>query len=232
MALIKYGGGVVGMSGSIAGSTFARNRYGNYVRARTKPVNPNTPAQQNIRSSIAFLTNYWKNILTSTQRAAWNLYASNVAMKNRMGETTYLTGFNHFIRSNSVLKYLGLAGVCDGPINFTLPEQDSTFAITASEATQTITVAFDATAAWAKEDGAYLLLAQGRPQNSTINFYVGPWLLDDSIAGKTETPPTSPYAYTANKVITEGQNVWMQARIIRADGRLSEPFRGSCTIAA
>ena len=41
MALVKYGGGIIQMSGSMAGNTFARNRYGNYMRARTKPVNPN-----------------------------------------------------------------------------------------------------------------------------------------------------------------------------------------------
>ncbi|GAI58374.1 unnamed protein product, partial [marine sediment metagenome] len=39
MALVKYGGGITQMSGSIAGNTFARNRYGNYVRSRTKPIN-------------------------------------------------------------------------------------------------------------------------------------------------------------------------------------------------
>ena len=31
MALIKYGGGIVHASGSLAGNTFARNKYGNYM---------------------------------------------------------------------------------------------------------------------------------------------------------------------------------------------------------
>jgi len=100
MALVKFGGGVVQMSGSIAGDTFARNRYGNYCRARTKPTNPNTSRQQDVRASLAFLTDRWSNTLTALQRAAWNLYGDSVAMTNRLGETTKLTGFNHYIRSN------------------------------------------------------------------------------------------------------------------------------------
>ncbi|GAH13494.1 unnamed protein product, partial [marine sediment metagenome] len=50
MSLVKYGGGIVQMSGSIAGNTFARNRYGNYVRARTKPINPNSDRQVVVRA--------------------------------------------------------------------------------------------------------------------------------------------------------------------------------------
>ncbi|GAI01350.1 unnamed protein product, partial [marine sediment metagenome] len=45
MALIKYGGGIVQISGSIAGTVFARNKMGNYARPRTKPVNPRTARQ-------------------------------------------------------------------------------------------------------------------------------------------------------------------------------------------
>ncbi|GAH28464.1 unnamed protein product, partial [marine sediment metagenome] len=38
MALVKYGAGIIQMSGSIAGDVHARNRFGNYIRPRTKPV--------------------------------------------------------------------------------------------------------------------------------------------------------------------------------------------------
>ncbi len=83
MALVKYGGGIVQMSGSIGGDTFARNRYGNYVRARTKPVNPNTTLQQAVRASMSFLTNRWAQTLDAAQRTAWNPYAQNEAMQKK-----------------------------------------------------------------------------------------------------------------------------------------------------
>jgi len=100
MALVKYGGGIIQMSGSIAGNTYARNRYGNYARARTKPVNPNSAQQQVIRGAMQELTTRWAQTLTALQRAAWNLYGTNVAMLNKLGETIKLSGFNHYLRSN------------------------------------------------------------------------------------------------------------------------------------
>ena len=103
MALIKYGGGIIQMSGSIAGNTYARNRFGNYARARTKPVNPNTDLQDQYRSAVASLTQRWAQTVTAAQRAAWNLYGNNVNMLNRLGEVVHLTGFNHYIRSNVML---------------------------------------------------------------------------------------------------------------------------------
>ncbi|GAH66828.1 unnamed protein product, partial [marine sediment metagenome] len=122
-ALVKYGGGIIQMSGSIAGNTHARNRYGNYVRARTKPVNPNSARQIKIRAVIAELTERWLNTLTDNQRTAWATYAAAIAMKNKLGETIHLSGFNHYIRSNAgyldaVAQYFD-----DGPEELTLPDQ-------------------------------------------------------------------------------------------------------------
>lgn len=231
MALVKYGGGIVQMSGSIAGNTFARNRYGNYSRSRTKPTNPNTVLQQKIRAAIAELTELWFGTVTSTQRSAWNQYASNVVMKNRLGENTLLSGFNHYIRSNAPLLNQGLAPINDAPTDFTLPDQDSEFAIAAEEATPKIDVTFDTDLAWVGEDDAYMLVYQGSPQNPTRNFFGGPWQYLDKIAGDSVTPPTSPATMTPSIAITAGQKVWCRARIIRADGRLSEFFRSTATVA-
>lgn len=228
MALIRFGGGVVQMSGSIGGDVFARNRYGNYNRARTKPTNPNTARQQQVRAALAFLTDRWAQTLTAANRAAWNLYASNVSMKNRLGEAIYLSGFNHYIRSNVPLKQFVLTLIDAGPVVFELPSKDPTFAITASEATQQITCAYDATMDWADETGAHMFFYQGQPQNAQRNFFAGPWRLGGSQAGVTGAPPASPKLVNAAFAIAELQHQWCYARIIRADGRLSEPFRSDC----
>jgi len=232
MALVKYGGGVVDMRGSIAGNTFSRNRYGNYIRAKTMPINPNSVFQQVVRAAIAFLTERWYSTVTEAQRSAWATYAAGVSMNNKLGESIHLSGFNHYIRSNSILKQLGLAPIDAGPTVLEIPEQDPTFAITASEATQLISVAGDDTMEWLDEDLAYLVTFMGVPQNITRNFFDGPWRVMDSIAGDSVTPPTLPDTQTAPFTLTEGQKIWTYARIIRADGRVSTPFRNSCTIAA
>jgi len=232
MALIKYGGGIIQMSGSIAGTTHARNRYGNYARARTKPVNPNTALQVQVRAIIADLTARWSQTLTDDQRTAWNLYGSNVAMKNRLGEVIKLTGFNHYIRSNANLRRLGLTLVDNGPVIFELPAKDPTFAITGTEAPNNITATFDNTMAWAIEDGGILVMFQGQPQNAQRNFFAGPWRLWTAVEGIDPGGAVSPKVAPAVFAIAELQRFWVSARIIRADGRLSEVFRADTFCAA
>lgn len=232
MALIKFGGGVVQMSGSIAGDTFSRNRYGNYVRARTKPVNPNTARQVAVRSAIATLTTRWSQTLTAVQRTAWNLYADSVNMTNRLGETVHLSGFNHYIRSNVTRETGPTVLVDDGPTVFELPAQDPTMAVTASEATQQLTVSFDNTMDWAVEDGAFLFLFQGRPQNAQRNFFGGPWRFLSYVGGVDPGGAVTPNVTVGGFAIAEAQRQWIYARISRADGRLGVPFRADVAVGA
>jgi len=228
MALVKYGGGIVQMSGSIAGNTHARNRFGNYVRARTKPINPNTALQQQIRGIFAVLTTAWAQILTPVQRTAWNLYASSVSMKNALGEAVNLTGYNHYLRSNSARIQAGGTRIDYGPPTFELPQQDDLLAVTISETTQKLSITFDAAAPWTGAIGNYLIISQGQPQNAQRNFFAGPYKFAGAIAGAV-IPPTSPDAtIDATFVCTEGQHVWVKARIALLDGRLSEEFRADC----
>ncbi len=232
MALIKFSGIVSDARGSIGGTVFSRNRGGAYIRSRTKPINPNTPGQQEVRAVMAFLTNRWSQNLTATQRDAWNLYAASVVMQNGLGESINLTGFNHFIRSNSILQRTGNTVVNDGPTIFEIPDADNTLAVTASEATQLLSVVFDDSLAWANEADGYLWTFQGTPQNAQRNFFGGPWRALSSIAGDAKTPPTTPDDQSAVFAIAEGQRDWIYARIQRADGRLSQPFRADTFVAA
>lgn len=230
MALVRYGAGVVQMSGSIAGTTFARNKSGNYARARTTPVNPSSDRQESVRASIAALSDRWSNTVTAVQRTAWNLYASSVAMKNRLGEVIFLSGYNHYLRSNSILKLIGETEIDAGPVIFELPEQDPLFAFTASEAAQTIDYVFDPALDWANEVGGFLVKFQGKPQNAQRNFFAGPWRHHGTIDGAAE-PPSSPDSEdTPPFAIAEGQGQWCYGRILRADGRLSEPFVAGPTL--
>ncbi|MCK5614530.1 hypothetical protein KAR91_72365 [Candidatus Pacearchaeota archaeon] len=232
MALLKMSAIVNQASGSVGGVTFARNRFGQYARAKITPVNPNSSGQVAVRASIAFLADRWSSVLTAAQRTAWNLYGSSVDMTNRLGETIQLTGFNHYIRSN--LEYKRTFGVTidAGPTVFELPAQDPTFAITADEANQFVTVVHDVGMAWADENGAAMFLYQGRPQTAQRNFFGGPWRYLANIPGINGAPAGSPSDHLATIAIAEGQHLWAYARIIRADGRLSQPFRDDTFVAA
>ncbi len=230
--LVKLGAIIAAASGSIGGIVASRNRGGNYFRNRTIPIQPNTARQVEVKAIMAFLTDRWAQTLTAGQRTAWNLYAASVSMLNSLGEATYHSGFNHYIRSNFIAKMVPYPLVDDGPVVFELPAQDPTFAVTASEATQVLTLAFDDTMDWATEDLAYMFFFQGQPKNPQINFFDGPWRFIGSVGGVDPGGPVEPHAGAAQFAISEGQRQWVYARIMRADGRLSQPFEADTFCAA
>lgn len=232
MALVKYGGGIIQMAGSIAGNTYARNRYGNYARARTKPTNPNTPAQQSIRAAIAWLTDHWSTTVSSDQRIAWQLYADSVNMLNRLGEVMHLSGYNHFIRSNAIRKNQADAVILPGPTIFEIPEHDPLFAFVCDETSQELTVTYDDTEEWCDLDDAHLYIYVGKPMNAQRNFFAGPWKFGLAVDGDVATPPSSPATVPSPFALAEGQRIWIYGRISLADGRLSEPFRSGPTLVA
>lgn len=153
-------------------------------------------------------------------------------MKNRLGETVYLSGYNHYIRSNSYRVYGDRPIVDDGPVVFELPEKDESVTISGSEATGHISLAFDDTKAWCDEEGALMIIGNGQPQNGQRNFFAGPYHAYGRMVGDAVTPPTSPLDADYWYAIAAGQKIWVRLRISRADGRLSSPFRASCTVGA
>jgi len=225
MALVKFGGGIVQASGSIAGTTHARNRFGNYIRPRTKPVNPKSDRQSAARALIQMLVAYWSGPnMSDVERGAWNSYAASIPMKNRLGEVVYLTGFNHFIRSNAARLSVDGSIIEPGPETISLPGADETIAVAGDNGTQLLTIAFDDARDWCKEDAGYLSIEMGMPQLHTRNYFGGPFRNAGGIAGSTASPITSPQTLVAPFTLADTQKVWTRAAIIRADGRLSNKF--------
>jgi len=220
------------MSGSMAGNTFARNRYGNYVRARTKPVNPSSERQNLVRSVLAYLTERWSETVTEDQRDAWRAYADGVVMKNRLGEAIHLSGFNHYIRSNANVCRRNETLYDDAPVINTLPDQDPTLSITTEVHEQRFNITFDDTMAWCTEDGAWIFFLQGQPQNPQRNFFAGPYRGLKDKKGVDPGGISSPEQSTNLWTVAAGQKVWYSIRIQRADGRITEPWDVVSTVVA
>jgi len=230
--LVKFGGGVLDARGSIGGNTFSRNRYGAYARARVTPVNPQSLRQSAIRAIVSEVTTQWLGVLTAVQRAAWGVFASNVPAKNKLGEEIFLSGFNQFVKSNVALKNAGLAYIAAAPVVFTLPGEDTSFAASADAGTGKLSIVFDDTRDWVDEDEAGMIIQAGIPQNGSINYFNGPWrhagiILGDSVSAPSTPDATIDYPYE----IADGQQIFVRGKIIRADGRISDWFRGNSTVA-
>lgn len=211
-------------SGSVGATTYAKNRFGMYARQRIVPVNPNTDRQVQARARLALLTGLWNTTLSAVQRNAWNEYAANVPMVNRLGQTVYVTGFNMYCRTNTLVLQVGGTRVDDAPALFLKGEQDPTVAVTISEAGQTLSIAFNNALDWAGEVGGYLAVFMGEPKATNVNFFNGPWKYAGKVSGAA-VPPVSPQTVPVPQGIVEGQTIWTQFRVIRADGRVSDPFQ-------
>ncbi len=225
MALIRFAEGQQ-RSGSIGATVYSRNRFGQYIRARSLPVNPNTARQVAVRNAVRALSIAWQLQLTQFQRDGWTAYAANVSWLNRLGETVKLTGLNHYVRTNVNLVSNAFSRIDDAPTEFNIGTAELTLGVTASEATQQITVTFDdsllALNPWVDVDGGRQFVFMGLPQNSGIKFFGGPYRLAGVIAGDLALPPTSPELFAAPFPVAEGQRIWAKTRILRPDGRLSE----------
>lgn len=218
--------------GSEGGRVFSRNRYGLYTRTRAVPVNPSSSRQQAARLRFQTLAELWNGSLTQAQRDAWNLYGDSVTMLDSMGRSIKLTGFSHYIRSNSVILQAGGTRVDDGPTTFTLPEADPTFDCAVTESPQQVAVTFDNTLGWANEDGGWLAVSMSMPRPAGREYIGGPYRYMASVEGDSVTPPTSPDNQTPPFAVAAAQKVEVFARIARADGRVSAPFRTTEVVAA
>lgn len=100
----------VPQSGSQAGTTSSRNRFGQYRRSRAMPVNPNTPGQQSARNRLSAQSQAWRG-LTDAQRAAWESYSQSHPFNDSLGQQIFLTGHQWFISVNTALLAAGMATV-------------------------------------------------------------------------------------------------------------------------
>lgn len=210
-------------SGSVGGLTYSRNRFGMYLRNRSLPVNPASSFQVAIRNAMASLTTRWVETLTQAQRDAWEVYASNVSVLNKVGDVVFLTGLNMYVRSNVQRQVHGLGLIDAAPTTFDLGTM-SPITATTDAAADDVDIAFDNTDGWAIATGGYLLVYASRPQNSTINFFAGPYRFAGLVIGAA-TPPTSPATMTLPFPIASGNRVFFKANALYPDGRRTSDFR-------
>jgi hypothetical protein len=101
-------------SGSYQGLTSSRNRYGQYVRSRSTPVNPNSTAQGAVRGRLSVNAAAWR-ALTDAQRAGWEDLALQMTRTDSLGQSYSLNGFGAYVSVNNNQLAAGNAVLADAP---------------------------------------------------------------------------------------------------------------------
>lgn len=221
MALVRYGAMIADASGSIGGTVFSRNRGGSYVRNRTTPLNPQTTFQSSVRSAFANLATRFATILTDFQREAWRAYGEIVPVPNALGDDRFLTGLQHYIRSNSLLSLAGGTIVDDPPSSFTAgPTIEPTITIDAANDQFTVVDLGGYNPTTSGALAGYISI--GRPVNPGVLFYKGPFRV--GFAGAISTLATLPTGVGLPFPVVAGQGLFVRFASSTLDGRVGVPF--------
>jgi hypothetical protein len=218
-------------SGSVGGLTAAHNQGGIYLRGRTIPVNPASAQQVAVRNFLSQLTTAWGSALTAAQRAAWQTYADNVPMANRLGDMRPIGAIAHYVRSNVPRLQAGLARVDDAPTVFDLGSFGTVTLTGTADDPYALSVDFDDTDDWMNETGSAMLVYASREKAPTINFHKGPYRYAGAIEGDDSSPPSSPAAIDSQFAGTADNVAFGYVLVTRADGRLSPVSRFRCVLA-
>lgn len=102
------------INGSIQGTTFQRNAYGNTVKAKPTMVKPARFKQQNRKNTFSQASQSWKG-LTQAERDQWITYATTYPRPTRLNPNSYLNGFNYFLMANQFYRLHAPNGIIQSP---------------------------------------------------------------------------------------------------------------------
>jgi hypothetical protein len=214
----------VPQSGSQAGTTSSRNRFGQYRRTRAIPVNPQSTFQGNVRGRLAANSAAWR-ALTDLQRAGWASLGSQMTRTDALGQSYSLTGFQAYCSVNNNNVAASNATVSAAP-SLTTPSALLTVTPTATAAT--FSVAYTATPLAAGQR-AFIFAS---PQRSAGRNFEGDLRLVHVSAAAAASPANIFSAYSARfGTPVVGNKVFLSV-VVYDDGFQSGPFTTSVIVTA
>jgi len=229
-------------SGSIGGITYSHNKGGMYQRARAIPTNPNSTGQAAVRMYFTQAISLWTNVLTQAQRDAWDNYAANTPVTNKLGDAIQLSGQNMFVRIWTAAARGGLDPATDyanftvAPTNFNTGDPGTLGITSISAATNVVTISIGGAPGWAANDLSALLFQAGNVVNASRTFYRGPFRGGLSELGNSTTPITSA-TFDLDDLVpainaSAADRMWVRLRALYSDGRLTAAQELTAIIAA
>lgn len=109
MAVVKLGATVVGVSGSIGGVTYARNKAGWTAKSWARPCRMSTQYQALARGYFAKWSPIWQT-LSASDKASWDSLAADPPETDydRFGAVVLRSGWEWFVRVNQRMVLLGV----------------------------------------------------------------------------------------------------------------------------
>jgi hypothetical protein len=213
----------VPQSGSLAGVTSSRNRFGQYKRSRATPVQPNTPQQLVQRARMSTNAAGWR-ALTDAQRAGWLSLGLMMSRTDSLGQVYTLNGFLAYCSVNNNKLDAGDAIVSDAPALVT-PPQLLTATVTLTAAA--FSVAYTGTPLGAGER----LFTFASPQQSAGRKFNADYRLIAVSAAAAVSPANILAAYTARLgVPVVGNRIFLSLAVYEA-GFIGSPFAVSQVVA-
>ena len=115
MAKIKWGLVVTDGRGKLGGQVLSKNRAGSYVRTKVTPSNPQTVAQNLVRSRLTGFSQGWRG-LTEAARNSWNAAVGSFPKNNVFGDSVTLSGAQLYIGLNAQLAAAGQTAIGTPPV--------------------------------------------------------------------------------------------------------------------
>ena len=210
-------------SGSLAGQTASKNRFGQYLRTRAIPVNPSTAAQGVVRARLAANSAAWRSI-TSAQRAGWSGLASSMVRTDALGQPNAIQGNQAYISVNNVRVAAGLSPVADAPA---LSTPVALLTVTPTVTNAAFSIAYTATPLAA---ATYLFLFAS-PQRSAGRAYESDFRLIKVSTAAQASPLVALTEYTAKfGVPVTGARIFLSLVTVTL-GFESGPFLTSVIVA-
>ena len=199
-------------SGSQAGTTASRNRFGQYYRNRRAPVQPRTAAQLAVRDYLTTNSKAW-GTLTNAERAAWSAYASAHPTVDSLGSSITLTGAQMFVSINSLALAAGQATQTAPPSGAAVDTPFFTFAFSGA-ATLDLTIT--------SGNAGTVIVYSSPPLSPGVNFNG-----DFRIVALTDAPTATDDICTAAQLtakwgtLVAGQKFIFKVRSVQAGNRSS-----------
>lgn len=231
MAKFTVGAIVSEIRGTVAATTYSKNKGGAILRNRVTPINRRSNGQTKARQILAAISAGWRGI-TASQIAAWNAAAPSFPQTDNLGQTIFLSGSQLYQRLNNNLVLIGQAQITDPPTPVSFAVLTFT-SITADASSGTVAMAFSPTV----PTGYTMVVKATRPLSPGKSFVpVSEFRFVKAIAAAATSPQSVGTEYVAIfGAITgaTGQKIFAELYLVHsASGQAGIPVRQSTLVVA